>query len=83
MSVRMLSVSANLSARVHTKYEVQNGVAIIKLDSPNSKVNTLNAETMSEMKELIDTIGADPAVKAAVLISGRVLHVLLIYCEVK
>ena len=59
-----------LSSRVHTKYEVKNGVAVIKFDSPNSKVNTLNTQTMTEMKELLGEAFKDSSVKAAVLISG-------------
>jgi enoyl-CoA hydratase / long-chain 3-hydroxyacyl-CoA dehydrogenase len=66
-----MSTSPMLSNRVHTKYEVRNGVAIIKLDSPNSKVNTLNTEVMTEMKELFEILEKDPNVKASVLISGE------------
>ena len=67
----MMSTSPMLSNRVHTKYEVRNGVAIIKLDSPKSKVNTLNTEVITEMKELFEILEKDPNVKASVLISGE------------
>jgi enoyl-CoA hydratase / long-chain 3-hydroxyacyl-CoA dehydrogenase len=72
-----MSTSPMLSNRVHTKYEVRNGVAIVKLDSPNSKVNTLNTEVMTEMKELFEILEKDPNVKASVLISGEWLDQLL------
>jgi len=70
-SCRTLSTSHSAWARVHTKYEVKNGVAVIKLDSPNSKVNTLNTETSAELKELLDLATNDPNVKATVLMSGK------------
>lgn len=45
-------------------------MAVIKLDSPNSKVNTLNVETMTEVKEIMNLVTKDPNIKAAVLMSG-------------
>lgn len=69
--MRHISTSRSVFGRVHTKYEVKNGVAILKLDSPNSKVNTLNVETMTEVKEIMDQVTKDPNVQATVLISGR------------
>jgi len=71
LSCRALSTSHSAWARVHTKYEVKDGVAIIKIDSPNSKVNTLNVDTMTEMRELLDLVKSDSNVKATVLISGK------------
>ena len=68
--MRLLSSTKCNFDRVQTKYEVKNGVAVIKFDAPNSKVNVLNTETMTEMKELLDLVEKDPAVKAAVLMSG-------------
>lgn len=76
-SCRAFSTSNIAWARIHTKYEVKNGVALVKLDSPNSKVNTLNPETMGEVKELLETVYKDPNVKAAVLMSGKINKVLL------
>nr|CAG4644583.1 EOG090X01G2 [Leptodora kindtii] len=70
-SLRYLSTTRVASDRIHTRYEVKNGVAVITLDSPNSKVNTLNSETMSEMKELLDQVEKDSSVTSAVLISGK------------
>lgn len=58
---------------IHTKYEVKNGVAVLKLDSPNSKVNTLNVETMTEVKEAMNKIANDPNVHSSVLISGKAI----------
>lgn len=55
----------------HVNYEVKNGVAVVKIDSPNSKVNTLNVETMTEMKETMDSLAKDSNVNAIVLMSGK------------
>ncbi len=73
LSLRHISTSKTFYSRVHTKYEVKNGIAIIKLDSPNSKVNTLNIETMTEVKDIMDLISKDPNVHASVLMSGMAL----------
>ncbi|XP_046442929.1 trifunctional enzyme subunit alpha, mitochondrial-like [Daphnia pulex] len=70
-SLRHLSTSRRCDGYVHTKYEVKNGIAIVKLDSPNSKVNTLNVETMTEVKEIMDMITKDTNVQATVLMSGK------------
>nr|CAG4651607.1 EOG090X01G2 [Triops cancriformis] len=56
---------------MHTEYEVKNNVAVIRFNSPNSKVNTLNQEVMGEMEELMKQVQNDPNVKAGVLISGK------------
>ena len=61
---------------------MKNGIAVIKLDSPNSKVNTLNVETMTEVKEIMDLISKDPNIHASVLMSGMTkffyYHILLL-----
>jgi hypothetical protein len=49
---------------------LKNGVAVIKLDSPNSKVNTLNVETMNEVKKIMQVVSSNSDIHAAVLISG-------------
>lgn len=61
----------NSRAQVHVKYEVKNGVAVIKLDSPNSKVNTLSRDVMNEMQEAMKKVFTDSSVRSAVLISGK------------
>jgi len=58
-------------AGVHLKYEVRDDVAVIKFDSPDSKVNTLSHAVTSEFAEVIKEVQADPKVKSAVLISGK------------
>lgn len=66
---RMLSTSANMQA--HLNYEVKDDVAIIRFDTPNSKVNTLSKEVMAEFKDVVQKIESDSNVKSAVLISGK------------
>nr|CAG4641476.1 EOG090X01G2 [Eurycercus lamellatus] len=71
LSWRALSTTNGMWSPVHTKYEVRNGIAVIKLDTPNSKVNALNPETMKEVKDAMDSVSKDSNVRAAVLISGK------------
>nr|CAG4643738.1 EOG090X01G2 [Lepidurus arcticus] len=56
---------------MHTEYEVKNNVAVIRFNSPNSKVNTLSREVMAELEELMKQVQNDSNVKAGVLISGK------------
>ena len=46
-------------------------MAIIRMDSPGAKVNTLSQALMSEMTEVLDRIESDAAITSAVLISGK------------
>jgi enoyl-CoA hydratase/long-chain 3-hydroxyacyl-CoA dehydrogenase len=78
-SYRHLSTSRRFDGYVHAKYEVKNGVAVVKLDSPNSKVNTLNVETMTEVKEIMDMINKDANVHASVLMSGTLKENFMLY----
>lgn len=67
-----MSYSQCLRARLlHLKHEVKNGVAIIKFDSPNSKVNTLSQEVMAEVEQVMKNIWSDRSVSSIVLISGK------------
>jgi len=66
---RLLSTSANLNAQLH--YEVKGDVAVITFDAPNSKVNTLNEESIADFKDVVQKIESDSNVKSAVLISGK------------
>ncbi|XP_059476580.1 trifunctional enzyme subunit alpha, mitochondrial [Neocloeon triangulifer] len=67
---RTISPAAG-SASLHTRLEVKNNVAVITLDSPNVKVNSLNDEVMNEVHSILQKIENDPSVQAAVLISGK------------
>jgi len=58
------------SANQHMTMNVKGDVAVIRIDSPG-KVNVLNQPVMEEMEAMMKAVEADPAVKAAVLISGK------------
>ena len=46
-------------------------VAVITLDQPGEKVNTLNEEMMEQFSNFLDDLESDPSLKGAVLISGK------------
>ncbi|XP_059060399.1 trifunctional enzyme subunit alpha, mitochondrial [Achroia grisella] len=55
----------------HTKCKIVDGVYVITLDSPNAKVNSLNAAVIEEVNKVIGEVESNPAIQAAVLISGK------------
>uniref|UniRef100_A0A8C9U625 Trifunctional enzyme subunit alpha, mitochondrial n=1 Tax=Scleropages formosus TaxID=113540 RepID=A0A8C9U625_SCLFO len=57
--------------RTHVNYEVKEDVAVIRINDPNSKVNTLSAQMESELTQVMNEIWANDAVKSAVLISTK------------
>ncbi|XP_029984369.1 hydroxyacyl-CoA dehydrogenase trifunctional multienzyme complex subunit alpha a isoform X1 [Sphaeramia orbicularis] len=68
---RSLSVSSSLAARTHVSYELKDDVAVIRLNDPTSKVNTLSVQMQSELSEVMGEIWSNGAVKSAVLISSK------------
>lgn len=46
-------------------------VLVIKLDSPNSKVNSLGQELTTEFQGVLKEFESNPAIKSAVLISAK------------
>merc|ERR1740131_486680 len=58
-------------AGTHLDYSVQDGVAVLKFDSPNSKVNSLGEESSAELQDAFLKFIDDPTAKSAVLISGK------------
>jgi len=55
----------------HVSLRVDDGVAIITLDSPGVKMNSLNQEVMHDMEAVFNDVQANSNVKACVLISGK------------
>lgn len=49
----------------------KDSVAVITLDNPGEKVNTLSESMMEQFTELLDRIEADPGTKGILLISGK------------
>ncbi|XP_018587922.1 trifunctional enzyme subunit alpha, mitochondrial-like [Scleropages formosus] len=70
-AVRNFASSAAVLARTHVNYEVKEDVAVIRINDPNSKVNTLSAQMESELTQVMNEIWANDAVKSAVLISTK------------
>lgn len=62
---------AAAASQVHTKCKLVNGVYVVTLDSPNVKVNSLNPAVMDEMSNVLNEVESNPAIEAAVLISGK------------
>uniref|UniRef100_A0A8C8CN85 Trifunctional enzyme subunit alpha, mitochondrial n=1 Tax=Oncorhynchus tshawytscha TaxID=74940 RepID=A0A8C8CN85_ONCTS len=71
ISCRTFSVALAMSARTHVNYEVKEDVAVIRMNDPNSKVNTLSVRMQNEMIEVFNEVLANDAVHSAVLISSK------------
>jgi enoyl-CoA hydratase/long-chain 3-hydroxyacyl-CoA dehydrogenase len=67
---RQLSSSSTVAGK-HIAYSVQDGVAVLRFDSPDSKVNSLSEETSAELQDAFHQFMNDPAAKSAVLLSGK------------
>ncbi|EFN77749.1 Trifunctional enzyme subunit alpha, mitochondrial [Harpegnathos saltator] len=65
---RTLATAAN---RKHFKCKVVDDVAVITMDSPGVKMNTLHKEVMEEIKGLLTEIQSNSLVNSVVLISGK------------
>uniref|UniRef100_A0AAQ4P4G4 Trifunctional enzyme subunit alpha, mitochondrial n=1 Tax=Gasterosteus aculeatus aculeatus TaxID=481459 RepID=A0AAQ4P4G4_GASAC len=68
---RTFSVAPAMLARTHVNYEVKGDVAVVRINDPNSKVNTLSVQMQKEMAEVMDEVWANNAVQSAVLISSK------------
>merc|ERR1719367_190381 len=62
---------SSAAAGKHVNYSVQDGVAVIRFDSPESKVNSLGVESSEDLKESFQKFMADGSAKSAVLVSGK------------
>jgi enoyl-CoA hydratase/long-chain 3-hydroxyacyl-CoA dehydrogenase len=68
-SVRQLSTTTGQG--FFTIEKESNGVAVVTLDAPDEKVNTLSSKMMEDFNGLLDTLRTDSSIKAAVIISGK------------
>lgn len=57
--------------RTHINYGVKGDVAVIRINSPNSKVNTLSQELHSEFMEVMNEVWSSSQIRSAVLISTK------------
>jgi enoyl-CoA hydratase/long-chain 3-hydroxyacyl-CoA dehydrogenase len=60
-----------MAAGKHLDYSVQDGVAVLRFDSPGEKVNSLSEETSAELQDAFHKFMADGSAKSAVLMSGK------------
>ncbi|XP_008068055.1 trifunctional enzyme subunit alpha, mitochondrial isoform X2 [Carlito syrichta] len=68
---RSFTGSSALLARSHINYGVKGDVAVVRINSPNSKVNTLTKELHLEFVEVMNEIWASDQIRSAVLISSK------------
>ncbi|XP_004627494.1 trifunctional enzyme subunit alpha, mitochondrial [Octodon degus] len=68
---RNFTGSSALLTRTHLNYGIKGDVAVVRFNSPNSKVNTLNKEIQSEFMEIMNEIWANDQIRSAVLISSK------------
>ncbi|XP_062891995.1 trifunctional enzyme subunit alpha, mitochondrial-like [Mobula hypostoma] len=68
---RCFTVSSVMMERTHVNYEVKNDVAVVRFNTPNSKVNTLSQKLQSEFTDVMNEVWANDAVRSIVLISSK------------
>ncbi len=51
--------------------QVENGIAVLTFDLPGAPVNTFTVAAQAELREAFDAIQRDPAIRAAVFLSGK------------
>uniref|UniRef100_A0A8C9NP57 Trifunctional enzyme subunit alpha, mitochondrial n=1 Tax=Serinus canaria TaxID=9135 RepID=A0A8C9NP57_SERCA len=60
-----------LADRTHVSCDIKGDVAVVRFNTPNSKVNTLSKQLSAEFTDVMNEIWANEAVKSAVLISSK------------
>uniref|UniRef100_A0A670HWL7 enoyl-CoA hydratase n=1 Tax=Podarcis muralis TaxID=64176 RepID=A0A670HWL7_PODMU len=58
-------------SRSHVNYDIKGDVAVVRFNSPNSKVNTLSRQLQDDFSAVMNEIWANEAVSSAVLISSK------------
>lgn len=51
--------------------EVEQGIAVLTFDDPAAPVNTFTVAAQEELRALLETVQRDPAIRAAVILSGK------------
>lgn len=64
-------MSSVMLTRTHVNYDVKGDVAVVRFNTPNSKVNTLSVTLQSEFQQVMNEIWSNDAIKSAVLISSK------------
>lgn len=65
------SVEAVAAPAPYFELEVVDGVAIVRMDQPNSAMNTISISMQEEFAGVLDEIESNPAIVSAVLISKK------------
>ncbi|XP_030838580.1 trifunctional enzyme subunit alpha, mitochondrial [Strongylocentrotus purpuratus] len=68
---RYFSASGTSQARSIVNYEVKEDVAVVRINDPNAKVNTLNKQFNAEIEDVFHELWADDGVKSVVLVSSK------------
>uniref|UniRef100_A0A8C0VGR3 Trifunctional enzyme subunit alpha, mitochondrial n=1 Tax=Cyanistes caeruleus TaxID=156563 RepID=A0A8C0VGR3_CYACU len=68
---RNISTSSALQSRTHVSCDIKGDVAVVRFNTPNSKVNTLSKQLSAEFTDVMNEIWANEAVRSAVLISSK------------
>uniref|UniRef100_A0A671L9G3 Trifunctional enzyme subunit alpha, mitochondrial n=1 Tax=Sinocyclocheilus anshuiensis TaxID=1608454 RepID=A0A671L9G3_9TELE len=68
---RTIRVAACMMARTHVNYEIKGDVAVVRMNDPSARVNTLSVQMQREMAEVMDEIWGNNAVQSVVLISSK------------
>uniref|UniRef100_A0A8C5X2N3 Trifunctional enzyme subunit alpha, mitochondrial n=1 Tax=Malurus cyaneus samueli TaxID=2593467 RepID=A0A8C5X2N3_9PASS len=68
---RNISTSSALHSKTHVSCDIKGDVAVVRFNTPNSKVNTLSKQLSAEFTDVMNEIWANEAVKSAVLISSK------------
>jgi len=69
-SGRFLSTSHGVLSK-HATYTVRDGVAVVRLDSPGSKVNSINQDFFADIDVIFNEIQSKPEITSAVLTSAK------------
>ena len=67
---QQLSTSASLLGK-HVTVEHHGQIAVVKLDTPDAKVNSLSVEVQNELSEAMHDLWQNDAIKGGVIISGK------------
>ncbi|XP_054149390.1 trifunctional enzyme subunit alpha, mitochondrial [Melozone crissalis] len=68
---RNISASSALQNRTHVSCDIKGDVAVVRFNTPNSKVNTLSKQLSAEFTDIMNEIWANETVRSAVLISSK------------
>jgi len=68
---RPFSTTLAMNYGKYLNYTVQDGIAVVKFDQPDSKVNTLSRGTMDEFQEVYKEVTTKSDVRGIVIISGK------------